>query len=115
MQNIFGLLLANILQAAIMICSPPTPYPPIPSPARAVSPAHQPSATVNWHNLCNKSARLSPKTTPQHQLPFSTSTSVGGPSTGAGSTSDPRGLVHQLDGEEKELEVDWDSICITNK
>ncbi|KAF8265510.1 hypothetical protein EI94DRAFT_1735605 [Lactarius quietus] len=60
MQNIFGLL-ANILQAAITICSPPAPYPPVPSPAKAVSPARQPSATVNWRSLCKKSARLSPK------------------------------------------------------
>ena len=111
---VFGLLLANILQASFAIRSPPAPYPPVPSPAKAISPPRQPSATANWRSLGNKSAGLSPKvrppplipcfhhssrgsareqTTPQRQLPFSASTSVGGSSTGAGSASDPRGLA----------------------
>ena len=110
---VFGLLLANILQASFAIRSPPAAYPPVPSPAKALSPPRQPSATANWRSLGNKSAGLSPKvrlpllpsshhsspglareqTTPQRQLPFSASTSVGGPSTGAGSASDPRGLA----------------------
>ncbi|KAN0135984.1 hypothetical protein V8E53_006145 [Lactarius tabidus] len=90
---VFGLLLANILQSSIAIRSPPAPYPPVPSPAKALSPPRQPSTTANWRSLGNKSAGLSPKTTPQRQLPFSVSTSVGGASTGAGSASDPRGLA----------------------
>ncbi|KAH9169089.1 hypothetical protein EDB89DRAFT_1506555 [Lactarius sanguifluus] len=82
---IFGILLANILQASIAIRSPPAPHPPILSPSKALSPPRQPTTTPNWRS------GLSPNTTPQRQLPFSAS--VGGSSTGAGSASDPRGLA----------------------
>jgi hypothetical protein len=58
---VFGLLLANILQSSIAIRSPPAPYPPVPSPAKALSPPRQPSTTANWRSLGNKSAGLSPK------------------------------------------------------
>ena len=108
---VFGLLLANILQSSIAIRSPPAPYPPVSSPAKAISPPRQQSTSANWRILGNnnKSAGLSPKvrllphflpsfhhssstqheqTTPQRQLPFSAS--VGGPT---GSASDPRGLA----------------------
>ncbi|KAI9459732.1 hypothetical protein BJY52DRAFT_358061 [Lactarius psammicola] len=94
---VFGILLANILQASVAIRSPPAPHPPIPSPAKALSPPRQSTTTTtpNWRSLGlgSKNGGLSPNTTPQRQLPFSASTSVGGPSTGAGSASDPRGLA----------------------
>jgi len=95
---IFGLLLANILQATIAIRSPPAPYPPVASPAKSFSPPPRlPPVRANRHSLGNNksNAGLSPKMTPQRQLPFSASTtSVGGTSTtGAGSASDPRGLA----------------------
>jgi len=86
---VFGLLLINILQASIALRSPPAPYPPVPSPAKALSPPRQPTTTVNWRSLSSKSGGLSPN----RQLAFSGSTSVGGASTGPGSASDPRGLA----------------------
>jgi hypothetical protein len=58
---VFGLLLANILQSSIAIRSPPAPYPPVPSPAKALSPPRQSTTTANWRSLGNKSAGLSPK------------------------------------------------------
>jgi len=49
---VFGMLLANILQASVALRSPPAPYPPVPSPAKALSPPRQPSSTTtaNWRS-----------------------------------------------------------------
>jgi hypothetical protein len=69
---VFGLLLANILQATIAIRDPPTPYPPLPSLTKALSPPRQqPSAKANRRSLGgNKSAGLSPKVRNPPTLPF---------------------------------------------
>ncbi|KAI9507149.1 hypothetical protein F5148DRAFT_1207698 [Russula earlei] len=100
--SLFCLLLVNILQSAFAIRSPPTPYPPLPSPSKRPSPAHH-SKGQHEHRATPPSWRtksagsgLSPNTTPQRQLAFSTSAgggSIGGASASAGSASDPRGLA----------------------
>jgi hypothetical protein len=62
---VFGLLLADILQSSIAIRSPPAPYWPVPSPAKALSPPRQLSKSANWRNLGNnQSAGLSPNVRP---------------------------------------------------
>ncbi|KAI0248762.1 hypothetical protein BJV78DRAFT_1363340 [Lactifluus subvellereus] len=98
---LFGVLLANVLQASIAIRSPPAPYPPLPSPSKPLSPPpprskgpqHLTATPPNWRS--KMSGGLSPNTTPQRQLAFSTSSAgvgVGGVA-GAGSASDPRGVA----------------------
>jgi hypothetical protein len=117
--SVFCLLLANIFQATIAIHSPPTPYPPLPSPSKSLSPhskggqQQQHRATMTPTAWLGKSGGLSPKvrliplfnactyswssihvnmqTTPQRQLAFSTTTPAG--SNSAGGASDPRGLA----------------------
>ncbi|KAI0290577.1 hypothetical protein BC826DRAFT_1026106, partial [Russula brevipes] len=96
--SLLCLLLANLLQAAIAIRSPPAPYPPLPSPSKPLSPAsrarskdHKTGSTPpSWRS---KPGVLSPNTTPQRQLAFSTSAGPGSVGTGPGSASDPRGLA----------------------
>lgn len=95
--SVFCLLLANIFQATIAIRSPPAPYPPLPSPSKSLSPhskggqQQQHRATMTPPTWRGKSGGLSPKTTPQRQLAFSTTNPAG--STSAGGASDPRGLA----------------------
>jgi len=109
--SLFCLLLINIFQSAVAIRSPPAPYPPLPSPSKPLSPTSrskevQPRATPpTWRNSkagpgsgSVGSSALSPNTTPQRQLAFSTSAGVGVGGTtsslgaSAGGASDARGL-----------------------
>jgi hypothetical protein len=108
---LFCLLLANILQATIAIRSPPAPYPPLPSPSKALSPTapsrskegqQRTTTTMTPPTWRGKSGGLSPNITPQRQLAFSTTTPAGssnrvsagaGGSASVGSASDPRGLA----------------------
>jgi hypothetical protein len=65
--SVFCLLLANIFQATIAIRSPPAPYPPLPSPSKALSPhskggqQQQHRATMTPTTWRGKSGGLSPK------------------------------------------------------
>ncbi|KAH8997111.1 hypothetical protein EDB86DRAFT_2915359 [Lactarius hatsudake] len=56
---VFGILLANILQASVAIRSPPAPHPPILSPSKALSPPRQPTTTPNWRSGLSPNVRLS--------------------------------------------------------
>ncbi|KAA1470030.1 hypothetical protein DENSPDRAFT_835742 [Dentipellis sp. KUC8613] len=73
-----GLLLLNAAQATWAIKYPRSPYPPIPSPAKAQKSLQAASPAPSWRKGSNA---LSPNTTPQRQLPFSSP------------ASDPRNLA----------------------
>ncbi|KAF8489980.1 hypothetical protein F5888DRAFT_1808409 [Russula emetica] len=90
-------LLTQDHDATIAIRSPPAPYPSFPSPSKSLSP-HSKGGQQQQHRTTmtppawrGKSGGLSPKTTPQRQLAFSTTTPAG--SNSAGGASDPRGLA----------------------